>query len=179
MVAQAKKKKTSAKTTRSVKKKRSSRKRQPAFRIRLKERLPERAMEIDAIRSAATRIDALEAIQELEAAAETLRIAVTDWAVKVQSFEESTRQIAEDRIEDLLTKVSEVDRFKGIGDLPERIGESATVQIDELLDRLGLMRKITHEKEMEKLRKRMKAAQKAAATRRKKAAAKRQVTSKS
>jgi hypothetical protein len=171
-MAQAQKKsKPTSKSSRRKASGKTRRRRNPQMRLNLEQRLPSRALEIDAIRTAATRIDGSDALQDIEVAAQNLTDALRDWADKIQLFEANTRNVAEERLDDLRTRLGEIESLKGIGHLPERFGDTATAQIDEMLDRLGLMRKAVHDTELEKLRKRMKAAQKAAATRRKKAAA--------
>ena len=166
-----KKSKLSSKPSRKKASSKRRGRRKPRMRLNLEQRLPSRALGIEAIRSAATRIDGLDAVQEIEVAAQDLADAFREWADKFQLFEVSTRNVAEERLDDLRMRLGEIETLKSLGDLPERIGDTAATQLDEVLDRLGLMRKAVHELELGKLRKRMKAAQKAAATRRKKAAA--------
>lgn len=161
----------SSKTTKKATKGGKGKKRTPTPRFRLSEVLPGKVGEIDAVKQFASRVDEAEAVAELNAAIETLQERTTELYESVQgradALEENARERFEEQLEevksraaDLRSKAQETRAGKLLQQLPER----ATVELDEILARLGLMRVAAHEDEVETLRNRYKGLMKAAAT---------------
>lgn len=78
---------------------------------------------------------------------------------RLAELPEKTRDEAERRARELLERLLETKAGETLEQVPER----ALAELDELLDRVGLMRKSKHEEELAKAKKRAKAAGKRAA----------------
>lgn len=157
-MAAAAPKASKAKKTQPAKK--TGKKGKKAQVFRLQDFLPENER-LAVLRRAAERIDDAEATQEVMKAAARVLEAYKDLGSRLGTLEET----AEDRIEEIRERVFELTAVQAVQDVTDRLGDRAVEELDELLDRMGLMRKAVHEEEIDLLKKKQKAARKAAETR--------------
>ncbi len=151
--------KASPKPATDPKRRRASRarkgKKQP--QLRLVPKLPERLEQVELLQRAVAELERREG--DLNDALERALSSYRELAARLGGWPEKTRDEAERRANDLLSRVRDSKAGEAFEDLPERARE----ELDELLDRIGLMRKAKHEEELAKAKKRAKAAGKRAA----------------
>jgi hypothetical protein len=153
-------KKTTKTTAKKAKKTPAKRRKKAARRskqralptLRLVPRVPERLEDMEMVKQLVTALERREG--DLNEAIERLEGAYHDVTERLGSLEERTRDGAERRLEDLLGRVRDTRAGEAIEELPDR----ARDEVDDLLDRLGLMRKTRHEELLGKAKKRAKAA---------------------
>lgn len=158
MASQSKKKKATKATPkkRTAKKasKAGARRRKAAPERWLRGRLPPQLERVDLVVRAVERGE-----DEVSAAVERLQAAYHDLLGRFGGLEQQARDEAERRVEDILGRVRETRAAGAFEQLPER----AVEELDELLDRMGLVRKARFEEELEKAKKRAKSAGRRAA----------------
>ena len=152
--------------------KKSTRKRKSAKKakvLRLVDFMPEDER-LAALKRAAERLDEVEQTQELLKAVQKLADSYRDIGKQRNERVGGIEESAQERIDELRERVAELAAVQSAIELSERVGGRATEELDEMLDRMGLMRKAVHEEEVALLKKRHKSARKAAETKARKAA---------
>lgn len=165
--AKKKARKTAAKKTAAKKKRNKGGEPGTLLRIQdyLEEHLPG-TERLDALKKAAARVEEAEPTQDLKRAAERFVEAYESLTERLGGIEES----AEGRLAEARERLLDFAAVKAVQEGTERLSGRAVEELDEVLDRLGLMRKLVHDEELLLLKKRHKAARKAAETKARKAA---------
>ena len=163
--------KTNSKSNTKAKAKKGKGKRQPTPRFSLSNALPGKVREIESVKAFATKVDSAEALLELNQAIETLQERTVElyesFQGRADALEESAREAFEEQLEEVRTRAATLrDKAQDTraGRLLNGLPSRATVELDEILARLGLMRVAAHEDALETLRTRYKGLMKAAAT---------------
>lgn len=137
--------------------------------LRLVDFMPEDER-LAALKRAAERLDDVEQTQELLKAVQKLADSYKELGKQLNARVEDIEESAQGRLDELRERIAELAAVQSAVELSERLGGRATVELDEMLDRMGLMRKAVHEEQLDLLKKRQKAARKAAETKARKAA---------
>ena len=135
--------------------------------IKLSDYLPEDDR-LAALKRAAERLDGVEQTQEVLKAAQKLAVAYRGLGERLEELEAN----AGERLDDARERFVDLAAVQAALEMSEKLGDRATEELDEMLDRMGLMRKAVHEDDIAVLKKRHKSARKAAETKARKAAEK-------
>jgi hypothetical protein len=155
-----KKKVAAKKPARKAARKPAKRSRRKAAQERwLRGRLPAGLERVDLVVKAVERGE-----DEVVAAVERLQGAYQDLAGRVDDLEQQARDGAERRVEDIIGRVRET-RAGGALEQLEQLPDRAVEELDELLDRMGLVRKAKYDEDLAKAKKRGQAAGRRAAKR--------------
>lgn len=134
-----------------------SRKGRNAPQLHFVPKLPERFEQVALLKRAVAELEKREG--DLNEAFERVQDGYQDLVGRLGGLQEKTRGRAGRRVDELFTLVRGSKAGEALEDLPDR----AKDELDELLDRVGLMRKQRHEELLEKAKKRAKTAGKRAA----------------
>lgn len=125
---------------------------------RLRGLVPERVEQVEIIKKTLDRLQETQGAQELADAVERLRGALEEVSERLQGLEARTREEANQRVEEILERIRSTKAAKTARDLPDRVTE----ELDAWLDKMGLIRKPKHLEELEKAKKRARAAERRA-----------------